>query len=254
MLSSLPKSILRFANPRSTRRRLRDWFSSRSQTPLVGRVRFGSLRRARPISTVFGMDRGASIDRYYIDKFLEANRLDISGHVLEIGDDTYSRKFGDERIVKADVLHLEEGNPRSTIVGDLTNAKHIRTASFDCIILTQTLQFIFDVQKALRTVNRVLKPGGVLLATFPGISQISRFDMDRWGDYWRFTDASSRRLFDKAFGQENVIVNTHGNVLVACAFLHGLASHELSQSELDYSDPDYQVLITARCVGSGIKS
>jgi hypothetical protein len=32
-----------------------------------------------------------------------------------------------------------------------------------------------------------LKPGGVLLATVSGISQISRYDMYRWGDYWRFT-------------------------------------------------------------------
>jgi hypothetical protein len=72
--------------------------------------------------------------------------------------------------------------------------------------------------------------------------------MNRWGDYWRFTDASARRLFGDVFGTENVIVETRGNVLAACAFLHGLANHELTKSELDYTDIDYQMLITVRAV------
>jgi hypothetical protein len=84
--------------------------------------------------------------------------------------------------------------------------------------------------------------------TFPGISQISRYDMDRWGDYWRFTDASARLLFAELFGSENVTVVTFGNVLVACAFLQGLASDELDEDELSYCDQDYQVTIGVRVV------
>ncbi len=72
--------------------------------------------------------------------------------------------------------------------------------------------------------------------------------MDRWGDYWRFTDCSARELFSEAFGSANVTITTHGNVLVACGYLHGLATHEIDQRELDYHDPDYQVLITVRAI------
>ena len=248
MRSNWPRAIVRSVLPGSTRRWIREKRERRHQTPPIGRVRFGSLRRSHPISAVFGIDRGLSIDRYYIEGFLRANKSDIRGHVLEIGEDTYTREFGDGRVTKRDVLHVEHGNPKSTIVADLTAADHVPSASFDCIILTQTLQFIFDAKRALRTLHRILRPDGVLLATFPGISQISRYDMDRWGDYWRFTDASTRRLFDEVFGAENVTVATHGNVFVACAFLYGLAAHELSEQELDYGDPDYQVLITVRSV------
>jgi hypothetical protein len=46
----------------------------------------------------------------------------------------------------------------------------------------------------------------------------------------------------------HVTVQAHGNVLAAMAFLHGLVSEELRQDELDYFDPDYEVLITIRAV------
>ena len=210
--------------------------------------RFGSLRRLQPISRVFGFDRGLCIDRYYIDQFLSAHASDTQGRVLEIGDGTYTRKYGGDRVTKSDVLHAVEGNPKATIVADLTSAGHIPSNTFDCIICTQTLQFIYDVRAAIRTPYRILKPGGVLLATFPGISQISRYDMDRWGDYWRFTTLSAKRLFEEVFPPENVESRAYGNVLIAIAFLHGLAVEELRQKELDYHDPDYEVLICVRAV------
>jgi hypothetical protein len=72
--------------------------------------------------------------------------------------------------------------------------------------------------------------------------------MERWGDYWRFTDASARRLFCDVFGPENVTVTTYGNVLAACAFLHGVVVQELQDEELDHHDADYQVTIGIRAV------
>jgi hypothetical protein len=35
-------------------------------------------------------------------------------------------------------------------------------------------------------------------------------------------------------------------VLVAVAFLNGLAAEELTGTELDHADPDYETLITVR--------
>jgi SAM-dependent methyltransferase len=216
----------------------------------VGWVRFGSLRRLAPLGDVFGLKRGhrldLCLDRYYIMQFLERHASDIQGHVLEIGGNTYTHRFGGTRVQQADVLHAAAGNPEATIVADLTCADHIPTHAFDCIILTQTLQYIYDLPAALRTVYRILKPGGVLLATCPGISQMSRHDAEQWGEYWRFTTFSVRRLIADVFPAAAVSVQGHGNVLVALAFLHGLLITELRREELEYHDPDYEVLITAR--------
>ena len=242
---------LRIAAKRTAKRilplRIRAWLRGEaSPWPPVGSLQFGSLRRVTPVSGIFGLDRGRSIDRYYIENFLARNETDISEHVLEIANNTYTRRFGGERVTRSDVLHVEEGNPNATIVADLTVPNNLPSDGFDCIILTQTLPFIFDTRAAIGTLYRILKHGGVLLATFPGICQISRYDMERWGDYWRFTTLSARRLFEEVFPPSNITVDAHGNVLVATAYLYGLAVEELRQDELDYNDQDYQVVITVR--------
>jgi len=220
--------------------------------PGAGRVDFGSLRRLAPISRRWGKDRGGPpIDRYYIERFLAVHATDIRGRVLEVGDDTYTRRFG-TGVERADVLHAQPGNPKATIVADLAQgAEELPAAAFDCVILTQVLQMMGDPGSAVRTLRRLLRPGGVVLATVAGISQVSRWDMQRWGDYWRFTTLAARRLFEAAFPPELVSVEAHGNVLVAVAFLHGLAASELRPEELDQHDPDYPLLITVRAESPG---
>ncbi len=220
-------------------------------TPGVGSVDFGDLRRLGPINRRFGFDRGCCIDRYYIERFLEQHRGDIHGRVLEVADDAYTRRFGGDRVTRSDVLHLEPGGARTTIVDDLTRGASLPTDAFDCVILTQTLMMIYDLPAAVRTLYCILKPGGVLLATNPGISQISRFDMDRWGDCWRMTTKSARRVLEEAFPATHIEVESAGNVLAAVAFLHGLCTDDLTAEELDHTDPDYQLLITMRAVKPG---
>lgn len=214
----------------------------------VGSVDLGDLRRSEPISRVFGLDRGTPIDRYYIESFLEANAGRIRGHVLEIGDRTYTERFGGNAVTKSDVLHLTGDSPEATIIADLTNAPGIGDGTFDCIILTQTLHFTYSMEAEVSELYRILKPGGCVLATVPGISQISRFDMERWGDYWRLTSLSARELFETAFAAAEVHVETHGNVLAATAFLHGLAVSEIAEAELDVHDDDYQLIVAIRAV------
>lgn len=202
------------------------------------------------MSNNFGRDRGLPVDRYYIEGFLAAHAQDIRGRVLEISNDVYTRKFGGGRVTRSDVLHAAPDNPKATIVADLTHADHIPSDTFDCIIFTQTLQFIHDVRATLNTLYRILRPAGTLLATFPGISQIIRKDMDRWGEHWRFTTLSARWLFEDSFPTGEVTVEACGNVLTATAFLHGLATEELRQEELAHRDPDYEFLITVRAMKS----
>jgi hypothetical protein len=233
--------------------RIRDSSSRATLQPVarqVEPVHWGNMRRLAPFSRIFAIDRGQCIDRWYIESFLKAHCADVKGRVLEIAGREYTAKFGGDRVLQSDVLHAVAGNPDATLVGDLQTGTGIPDSAFNCMILTQTLPFIFDLKGTIETIHRSLQPGGVALLTFPGISQISRYDMDRWGDYWRFTDASARRLFADLFGTENVTVVTFGNVLTACAFLQGLASHELNVDELCHCDKDYQVTIGVRVVRS----
>lgn len=244
-MKKLITSIARRTLPVTIRRWLRNSLVDGSSNS----VHFGSLRRVTPISRSWGFDRGLPVDRYYIEGFLARFSRDIRGRVLEVGDNSYTKRFGGSLVTHSDVLHVKEGNPNATIIADLTRADHIESETFDCIILTQTLHLIYDTRSAIRTLHRILKPGGVLLATFPGISQI---DHHEWGGswYWSFTMLSARRIFEEVFSEPTVEVESHGNVFAALSFLHGLATEELEPAELDHRDPDYQVLIAVRAIKS----
>lgn len=245
-MSALLKSIF-LTLPDGIRQRLWIWQQQGPfRWPPVGYVKPNSLWRVRPISRVYGADRGLPIDRYYIERFLATEAHLIGGRVLEIAENSYTRRFGGAKVMQSDVLHVEAGHPNVTLVADLARGENLPSAQFDCILCTQTLPFIFDLCAAMQTLYRILKPGGVLLLTLPGISKISRYDMERWGHYWSFTTLSTQRLLSDVFGAETVKVSAFGNVLTSTAFLHGLASEELSQMELDTHDPDYELVITAK--------
>jgi SAM-dependent methyltransferase len=207
-------------------------------------LRLGRLRRTTPLSDHWGADRGTPIDRYYIERFLSAHRRDIRGRVLEVKDARYSELFGTD-VSRSDVLDIDHGNAIATVVADLASADGVPSATFDCFVCTQTLQFIYDVDAALRESHRLLRPGGVLLATVPAVSKIDRH-AGVAGDFWRFTTASCRRLFTHVFVGGSVEVRAYGNVLAAIGFLTGLAREELTDAELDAEDELFPVLIGVR--------
>lgn len=219
----------------SFRRWLRRWFFP---------TWMGSLRSTKPVSDHWGFDRGQPVDRYYIESFLEERSKDIHGRVLEILNSDYTRRFG-SRIEQADILDINPENRQATIIADLAAADSIPSDSFDCFILTQTLQQIYDVKSAVAHSHRILRSNGVLLATMPAVSRLMG---EGYTDYWRFTPDSSARLFADIFGPDQVIMTAYGNVLSAIAFLEGMACEELSQRELDVIDDRYPVLLAIRAV------
>lgn len=216
-----------------------------SAVPRPGRVSMGDLNRPTPFSNNFGYERGGPVDRYYIEHFLEENKAFIRGHVMEIGDNDYTMAYGGEAVVKSDILHMDASNPKATLIGDLSHADHLAPEQFDCIVLTQTLQLIYDFQAAVRQCHRLLKKGGTLLLTVPGISQI---DYGQWGDtwYWSFTGKSIQKLLTESFSTTETFVSTHGNVQTATAFLYGMGKPEIDDAIMDRHDPHYQLIITAR--------
>ena len=207
-------------------------------------LKLRNFNTVNPVSRCFGADRGDIIDRYYIEKFLFQNRDLIRGVVLEVASSKYTKKFGGKDVQKSLVLHVAE-KANVDIVGNLETGEGIPENAVDCFILTQTLLCTFDIFSSAKNAIKILKPGGVLLLTVPGITQISRYDYERWGQYWSFTDQSIRKLFENLVPSENIVVNTYGNVKVTTAFLYGLALHEVRKKYLDQVDPDYQLVITA---------
>ncbi len=226
---------------------------ARQRNPLLRRARrltrpawLGTLRRTGPLSDHWGNDRGTPIDRHYIEQFLTGQASDIRGRVLEIKDTNYTTRYGHD-VERSDVLDINPANPRATIIADLADATTVADEQFDCFILTQTLQLIYDLRSAIAHAHRLLRPGGVLLVTVPTVSRILRGD-DARSDYWRFTPASCERLFAEAFGAEQVTLHRYGNVLTEIAFLTGLAREELRPRELEMSDPSFPLLIGIRAV------
>lgn len=236
------------SKPRQWYRSTRRWLIRSTRRPGVGKVNLGDLDRLSPISRNWGLDRGSPVDRLYIERFLASHCADIQGRVLEVSNNNYTLRYGGERVTQSDVLHPSEGNPRATVVADLALPNTRLNGQFDCIICTQTLQLIYEVRSAVTQLRHWLKPGGTLLATVPGISQISREDMQQTGDYWRFTGAAVRRMFGDEFGADAIEVEVLGNVLASIAFLHGIAAEEFEEAELLEADPQFQMLTTIRAV------
>ena len=199
------------------------------QWPPAGRVRFGSFRRLTPISPVFALDRGLPIERYYIERFLRQHQSDIRGRALEFGDTFYLDKFGGDRVRRKDMFSYV-ASPTATIVGDLAGGGELPSATFDCIVCTQTIQMIYDVRLAVRRLYSMLKPGGVLLLTTHGTSKVGRYlDRDGWAEYWHFTRQAARSVFEENFSGL-CSVEGYGNILAATCALHGLASEELTSA------------------------
>ncbi len=199
-----------------------------------------------PMSDSWGFERGTPVDRYYIERFLERNANAIRGDVLEIKSSAYTDRFG-RGVGSRTVLDINATNPQATLIGDLADPAQLPAERFDCFILTQTLQLIYDMHSAIQGAHTVLRSGGTLLVTVPCISRVvPRYGLE--SDFWRFTPASCRRLFGDAFGATQVTVEPVGNVGAAVAFLRGAAMEELPRHVLNANDPYFPVIITVRAV------
>jgi len=207
-------------------------------------------RRLSPVSRIFGYDLGTPVDRYYIERFLEEHTHLVTGRVLEVGDSDYSRRYGGSKVSQFDVLNVHPGHPDTTFVDDLADGRSLPSESFDCVILTQTLHLVFDTPAAVRTLYRVLRPGGTVLVTTPGISPI---DSGEWNSswYWSLTPHSARRLFAEVFGDEHVEVWSRGNLVTCTAFLQGMPLEELSARERGADDPQFPLIVTVKAVRPG---
>lgn len=229
------------------RERLRFRMGGRSRRKLLRRVlrpvRWGNLRRYEPISAKFGFDRGTPIDRYYLTQFVREWAHLIRGVVGEVSEPIYAA-LGGEAVSRLEVLDVDPSNPRATLFADLSVDGGLPGRHFDCLIVTQTLQYIRDPGAALRGLAAALKPGGSLILAVPALAPHDDIE-DADGDYWRFWPAGLRTLIDRAAPNARFTIRSYGNVLSAMAFLYGISAEELRGSELDSHDARYPVVVCA---------
>jgi hypothetical protein len=205
---------------------------------------WGSFDRVDPVARDWGYARGGPVDRPYIRDFIARHSSDVKGSVLEVQEDDLARRFGGGRVERCDVIDIDPSNSRATIVADLRAATEIPGERFDCVILTQTAHVVDDLDSVMRTCHRILKPGGVLLATFPCVSRVC-LEYGPAADFWRMTPAGAREVTAKAFGPD-VEVSSFGNVQVTMAFLHGLGEAELPPERYAATDPYNPTLVGVR--------
>lgn len=233
----VPDAIRAHVNAVRATRRDAAWRKSRN---------LGDLRRTTPFST-WGASRGGSIARIYIAQFLEQHATDIRGRALEIAGDEYTRRYGTD-ITQVDILDVLPDNPKATIVADIADAPDVPDNSFDCVLITQVLSWVYDVRAVLTTAHRILRPGGVLLATTPGIARIAPVESELFGEWWHFTSMSAKSVSEEVFGPGNVEVESFGNVLAAAASLYGLGAYDLAAEELSVRDPAFELVVAIRAV------
>lgn len=195
----------------------------------------------QPLSDLYGYDRGTPVDRHCIEAFLGKHADRVRGHVAEIKDDTYARRFGAHRIHCVIVVDVDPNNTDATLIADLAHPGSLPAESFDCIICTQTVQFVPDLAAAVRNCHRALKPGGTLLLTAPTVSRVSHGRPET--DLWRLTPAGLRRLLAGWPGP--VTVTGYGNLAACIAFLTGHAAEELTRHQLHYHDPRFPLVACA---------
>jgi len=218
-----------------------------------GKIHKGYLCKVTPVSRDYGYDRGTPIDRYYIKKFLKKNKSYIRGTVLEVQDREYTVLFGGSKVCHSDVLDIRPSNKMATIYADLRNSRALPEEKYDCIILTQTLQFINDYDAAIRNVYRMLKKKGTLLCTLPSVAPISPLSgkchtYGEKGDFWRFNEASAQYVFKKHFPEDKLQIKSYGNVYINACFLYGFTLEEVTKEELDYHDKYFPLIIGVRAV------
>lgn len=193
------------------------------------KTRSGYLRKKdlKPISDMYGFDRGKPVDRIYIEQFLNKNKKYIKGVCLEIVDSHYTKMFGGEKVTRFDALDIFPSK-KANIHGDLRNLTQVESNKYDCLIITQTFNVVDDYYAAIAESYRILKPGGVLLVTMPTISPCQNLKVNMW----RFSNEGMQFAISKYFGKKNVFSCGYGNLEAVKAFWVGLAKEDMTEKEI----------------------
>lgn len=198
---------------------------------------------SEPISRRFGLEMGTSVTRRYVDDFIDLYKNDIQGNTIEVAELRYSKKYNN-KIKKASVMHVYGWN--SSLQIDLETGAGVEANCYDSFICTQTIQMIYGIKNAVNNIYKMLKKGGVALVTISALSQLSLSDCANWGEYWRVTEESCKKLFGEFFERDKIEICSYGNPKMACALLYGINVESFEKEDIEFQDKQYPILIGIR--------
>ncbi|SON53914.1 putative glycosyltransferase EpsE [Hartmannibacter diazotrophicus] len=214
--------------------RLRRLTGHRSGEGMPGSLDGAILAGTQPLFPREG-NRGKALDRIFALDFCRSWSERIRGDVLEFGDDAKARQFGRD----ASSIRIA---PMDGIPAMLDGSASMAQRTFDCIIAIDVIQYQPDVRAFLEGVTGLLKPGGSLLVSFPGLLPL----LEGQGDLWRFTPDGVRRLLAKVCPGADIEIVTYGNAATAAGIQHGLGERDFGPELLQASDLTRAVMIMAR--------
>ena len=191
-----------------------------------------------PFSERWGLDRGGSIDRYYIDPFVRAAIAGKHGRFLEFGYPTYRRYVEPGNISQYDILDIDRENPEANIIADVESLSSASIGKFDVIICTQVLQYVQHPARAINVMHELLKPSGLLVLSVPFIAKDEGSICDRW----RFSCRSIKDLLESFAA---VQVSVGGNLFASICFLLGLGMDDIAIEDLEPVDLNHYNVVLA---------
>ncbi len=220
--------------------------------PGVRHLRCVGFRRLAPLRG--GRPRGTPIVRYYWDDFLTRHRESVRGVALEVGTTETLRRVGGSAVARADAMDLADHVEDVRVVADLSRADHVPADGYDCFVVPFSTHVIYDVEAALYHAVRLLKPGGVLLASFSCVEYYfpRGLDMGTGGAmhvFWSFTPVGVDNLLRRCgLGDGDYRLDVYGNLFARIAYQMNVPAEELTRRELTHHDLGHPLLICAKIV------
>lgn len=182
-----------------------------------------------------------SFERDWIERFLSENALPLvkkGSRCLEWGTFYTEKIFSDVCVHKDSLEHSDTPQPPiNSSIGlvyrdEIFKASTLPDNTFDVILSTQVYEHLYDPMLATKTMVRILKPGGILVATGPHLCPYHKAP----DDYFRYTKSGIASILKRS-GLTPIVERQFGNIHMLVNIFEGVPVKEVSQEDI-YSTPD----------------
>lgn len=212
---------------------------------LASTPRWGSFLRAAPFSDDDQREPGTPIDSFYVRAFVDANLDAVRGRVLAARDTELVDRSAVGRVSSVDVFDIDPYNVSAKILTDLCDPVAFDPASYDCIIVTQTIQRLADPALGLKVLWSALRPGGSILLSSPVVAPVDRaHGINR--DLWRYSSYGLQTLVRSVLPDAQCSACDFGSLATAIGFIAGIPKERMPQRALAWHDERVPVVACAR--------
>ncbi len=206
--------------------------------------RWGSFLRPNPFADG-GAGATTPIDQFYVGEFVASNRDAVRGRVLAARDTELVGRDWVGRVTSVDVFDIDPYNVTATILTDLCDPVAFDRASYDCIIMTQTIQRLADPALGLKVLWSALRPGGTLLLSSPvlgPVEPVHGINEDRW----RYSSSGLRNLVTSVLPDAQCSARAFGSLATAIGHIAGVPMERMPRRALAWHDERVPVVACAR--------